>query len=91
VYIKKTFATLKLHFTLFTDNIFNFNPTFYSKQHQASLDNKSLTMLPNFKLLTFLLATFIQTHLSLAVPVEGPVEATQSHKPRTALHTCAVL
>jgi len=36
---------------------------------------------------TLLLVAF-QTHLSLAVPVKGPVEAP---KPRTSLHTCAVL
>ncbi|KAH8767978.1 hypothetical protein BGZ57DRAFT_856519 [Hyaloscypha finlandica] len=41
----------------------------------------------SINLFTLLLVAF-QTHLSLAVPVEGPVEAL---KPRTSLHTCAVL
>jgi len=38
----------------------------------------------NIKLLTLLLIAFIQARFSLAVPVQGPVEA------RT-LHTCAIL
>ncbi|PMD14789.1 hypothetical protein NA56DRAFT_754447 [Hyaloscypha hepaticicola] len=44
-------------------------------------------MLANFKILTVLLITFLQTHLSLAVPVET---APETFKPRTALHTCSV-
>ena len=83
--IRTTFATWKLHSTSFTYDTLSLISS--RQQLQLSLTNKSLNMLANFNILA-LLITFLQTNLSLAVPVEGPRE---TFKPRTALHTCSVL
>jgi hypothetical protein len=87
LYKKEDFPLKFSSFTLHRRITSSSTPTL-SKQHHPGSRNTAFIMFANFKLLTFFLAGCIQTHLSLAVPVENPNVA---HNPKTALHTCAIL